>query len=59
VFRRDRFRCVACGRTPATDLRVILHADHVTPFALGGASTLANLQTLCQDCNLGKGILPG
>lgn len=30
VFQRDRFKCVACGRSPATDLNIILHADHIT-----------------------------
>jgi 5-methylcytosine-specific restriction endonuclease McrA len=55
VFSRDRFRCVACGRSPATDLRVELHADHILAVANGGKTVLENLQTLCQDCNLGKG----
>jgi len=59
VFQRDRFRCVVCGRSPATNLSVVLHADHVVPFALDGRTTLANLQTLCQDCNLGKGTMAG
>jgi hypothetical protein len=55
VFRRDRFRCVLCGASPATDLRCVLHADHIMPVTRGGLSTLENLRTLCQDCNLGKG----
>lgn len=55
VFMRDRFRCAACGRSPATNLNVELHADHILPVASGGKTTLENLQTLCQDCNLGKG----
>lgn len=55
VFMRDRFRCVACGGSPATDLSIKLHADHVTSVADGGKTTLENLQTLCQGCNLGKG----
>ena len=55
VFMRDRFRCLACGRSPATHLNVELHADHVLAIANGGKTTLENLQTLCQDCNLGKG----
>jgi 5-methylcytosine-specific restriction endonuclease McrA len=29
--------------------------DHVIPVALGGATTLANLQLLCGDCNREKG----
>ncbi len=55
VFLRDRFRCIACGRSPATDLQVKLHADHVLAVANDGSTVLENLQTLCQDCNLGKG----
>ena len=59
VFQRDRFKCVACGRSPATDLNIILHADHITPVALGGKTVIENLQTLCEGCNRGKGMLPG
>ena len=55
VHLRDRFRCVACGRSPAAVLGVELHADHITPWADGGKTVLENLQTLCKDCNLGKG----
>ena len=55
VFLRDRFRCVACGRSPATCLNIELHADHIIPWADGGKTTLENLQTLCEACNLGKG----
>ena len=55
VFRRDSFRCVACGRSPATHLGVELHADHILAVVHGGKTTLENLQTLCVDCNLGKG----
>ena len=54
VLERDRFCCVFCGRSPATDIGVKLHIDHKTPFSKGGRSTIDNLQTLCQDCNLGK-----
>lgn len=55
VFLRDRFRCVACGRSPATHLNIELHADHILAVANGGKTTLENLQTLCDACNLGKG----
>lgn len=55
VFRRDRFRCVACGRSPSTHLNVELHADHVISVNDGGKTSLENLETLCADCNLGKG----
>jgi hypothetical protein len=54
VLDRDNFRCVFCGRSPATDVGVRLHIDHIRPFSKGGRTTMDNLQTLCQDCNLGK-----
>lgn len=55
VFKRDNFRCIACGRSPATHLNIELHADHVLAVANGGKTVIENLQTLCQGCNLGKG----
>lgn len=55
VLSRDRFRCVICGRSPATDLSVILHVDHKDPWSKCGPNTEENLRTLCFDCNLGKG----
>lgn len=54
VLSRDNFRCVYCGKSPATDIGTKLHIDHKTPFSKGGKSTLENLQTLCEECNLGK-----
>lgn len=54
VLSRDAYRCVLCGRSPATEVGVRLHIDHKIPFSKGGSSTIENLQTLCQDCNLGK-----
>jgi len=58
VYRRDRFTCVACGRSPATHLGVVLHVDHVVPWSRGGLTVLPNLQTLCGTCNIGKSDLP-
>lgn len=55
VLRRDRFRCVICGRSPATDLECNLHVDHMVAFSRGGKTRLDNLRSLCVDCNLGKG----
>lgn len=54
VLSRDNFRCVFCGKSPATDIGTKLHIDHIEPFSKGGKSTLKNLQTLCEECNLGK-----
>lgn len=55
VLRRDRFRCVLCGRSPATDPTCILHVDHVVPYSLGGETNSENLRSSCQECNIGKG----
>jgi len=55
VLKRDQFRCIFCGRSPAIESGVALHIDHKTPFSKGGKTELENLQTLCRDCNLGKG----
>ena len=54
VLNRDNFKCVFCGKSPATDFGTKLHIDHILPFSKGGKSTLENLQTLCEECNLGK-----
>jgi hypothetical protein len=54
VLRRDRFRCVLCGRSPATEVGCELHIDHIQPYSLGGLTTLENLRSLCAECNLGK-----
>jgi 5-methylcytosine-specific restriction endonuclease McrA len=56
VMRRDRFRCVACGRSPATEPGVELHVDHVVPVARGGGNEEGNLRTLCAACNVGRGV---
>ena len=49
VWRRDRGRCRECGN--GFDLQY----DHVIPLALGGATSVENLQLLCGDCNRAKG----
>jgi 5-methylcytosine-specific restriction endonuclease McrA len=51
VFERDGGRCVEC------EASFDLQYDHVIPVALGGATTLKNLQLLCSDCNRRKGAL--
>lgn len=48
VFERDGGRCVEC------DSNFDLQYDHVLPVALGGATTLENLQLLCAECNQRK-----
>lgn len=57
VMARDNFKCCICGASPATNPNVILHIDHIKPWAKGGETVLDNLQTLCSKCNLGKSDL--
>lgn len=51
VFKRDRFTCQYCGRTPPD---VVLALDHIVPVASGGDNSEINLTTACFDCNIGK-----
>jgi 5-methylcytosine-specific restriction endonuclease McrA len=53
TLARDGGRCVQCGS------RFELQYDHVIPLALGGASTVDNLQILCAPCNGRKGASLG
>lgn len=54
VLKRDFFKCVLCGISPAVNPTTILHIDHIVPFSKGGKTEINNLRTLCKDCNLGK-----
>lgn len=50
VWRRDKGVCAKCGADSN------LHFDHILPFSKGGTSeNAANIQLLCQACNLSKG----
>lgn len=49
VFERDGGKCAECGSN------FDLQYDHVIPVALGGATTVKNLQLLCGECNRRKG----
>ena len=55
VLKRDRFRCVDCGRSPATVAGLVLEIDHDLAWSKGGETIEENLKTLCFDCNRGKG----
>jgi hypothetical protein len=55
VFKRDRFTCQYCGRTPPT---VTLEIDHIIAVANGGTNQQGNLLTSCFDCNSGKSDKP-
>lgn len=49
VFRRDGYRCRACGRAGR------LECDHIIPLDRGGAALdMGNLQTLCRGCHIEK-----
>ncbi len=54
VMRRDRFKCVFCGKSPSSDNNCLLEIDHKIPVAHGGNNFIENLQTLCKECNIGK-----
>lgn len=54
VLKRDNFKCVICGRSPAKDPKIELQIDHIIPWSKGGETTIENLRTLCSECNLGK-----
>lgn len=55
VFKRDRFTCAYCGRTPPA---VVLEVDHILAVAQGGSDDAENLATSCWECNRGKGARP-
>lgn len=52
VFERDDWRCVSCGKRAEDG--AILEVDHILPRSRGGSDDIANLQTLCRECNIGK-----
>lgn len=57
VLKRDNFCCRKCGRSPAKDPSIVLHIDHIVAWSRGGETLLNNLETLCEECNLGKSNL--
>jgi len=48
IWARDGGACVRCGA------KADLHFDHIIPLIKGGGNTEANIQILCQTCNLKK-----
>lgn len=55
VFERDDYTCQnkECGRRSGINNRVIIHADHIKPFALYPELrfVLSNGRTLCKECH--------
>lgn len=53
VFERDNYTCVLCGARNGNGKRVILHADHIKPFAffVEERFDINNGRTLCVDCH--------
>lgn len=47
------FTASAAGAAAADGVK--LHVDHIVPVSRGGKTVMSNLQTLCEDCNCGKG----
>ncbi len=54
VMKRDGFKCILCGVSPATNPKCELHIDHIIPWSHGGETVEENLRTLCSQCNLGR-----
>jgi hypothetical protein len=54
VLKRDNYTCQACGAIAGNG--TILEIDHIKPFSRGGSDEIDNLQVLCRDCNIGKGV---
>lgn len=53
VFVRDKYTCIWCGIKSQVGVQVILHADHIKPFAHYPELRFAidNGRTLCIDCH--------
>lgn len=53
VFKRDNWTCQKCGIRSGQAKRVILHADHIKPFAYFPELRfeITNGRTLCRSCH--------
>lgn len=51
---RDGRKCMCCGTTPKDGVRIV--SDHIKPIRYFWSLRLDanNIQTLCDDCNMGK-----
>jgi 5-methylcytosine-specific restriction endonuclease McrA len=50
VWQRDGGKCRNCGSRRA------LQFDHIIPRSLGGSNLAENVELLCTQCNLKKGV---
>lgn len=55
ILIRDGFTCRKCGKSPIKEIGVTLHIDHIIPWSKGGETITENLETKCEQCNIGKG----
>lgn len=53
VFERDGYKCVFCGAKNGNGKTVVLHADHIKPYARFPDLRLdvSNGRTLCKPCH--------
>lgn len=52
AYERQKGVCPKCGKHFSIEE---MEGDHITPWHLGGKTTVDNLQMLCKDCNRKKG----
>jgi hypothetical protein len=53
IRKRDGYRCSICGHSQSDGCRLVI--DHIHAWSMGGRTIDANLWTLCDICNSGKG----
>ncbi len=52
LYKRQKGKCAE--PTCRVKLNGTYHKDHILPVALGGGSEIANIQLLCEPCNMSK-----
>jgi len=56
VMRRDNFKCVTCGRSPATDNNIVLYIDHIVAWNKGGETVFEIYKHYVPPATLEKAI---